>query len=76
MLESGLPLAQNAQLKAENEQLRKRATVEQNKLEIRCGTQTERVRELEAGNAHIKAQLAKQTQEVKRLKAVFDSIKS
>ena len=50
--------------------------MEKNKLEIQCGTQSEKVRELEASSAHLRAQLAKQTQEVQRLKRVFDSIKS
>lgn len=58
------------------EQLRARSTVEQNKLEIQCGTHAARVRELEASNAHVKVQLAKESQEVKRLRAVFDSIKT
>ena len=47
--------------------------VEKNKLEIRCGTQAEKVREMEASTAHLRAQLGKQTQEVQRLKRVFDS---
>ena len=55
---------------------RRGAMVEHNKLEIRCGTQIEKVRELTASNAHLQAQLDKQTQEVQRLKKVFDSIKS
>ena len=55
---------------------RREAMVEHNKLEIRCGTQMEKVRELSASNKHLQGQLDKQTQEVQRLKKVFDSIKS
>ena len=50
--------------------------VEHSKLEIRCGTREEKIRELNSSCETLRAQLAKQTQEVQRLKKVFDSIKS
>ena len=62
------------QLQHEHSKAQAAATVEHNKLEISIGVQEEHAKELKAELAHVKSQLAKQTNEVARYKKAFQGL--